>query len=201
MTRARIQPLLADKSGVTVVEFALLLVPLCAVILGFMELGYQSYVRSLLQGALNEVARATSVENPRFGDVNLPLETRVENRVRERMSVLTRSGTYRFRLSNYQSFAGVGQPEALVTDVNGNGRYDQGDCWQDANPNRAFDLDAGRSGIGGGDDVVFYEVDLTLPHLLPVERFVGLPNEFMVSARTAVRSQPYAGQRQPEVLC
>lgn len=201
MTQINTRPLFADKSGVTIVEFALLLVPLCAVILGFLELGYQSYVRSMLQGALNEVARTASVENPRIGDANLPLETRVENRVKERMSVLTRSGTYQFRLSNYQSFTGVGKPEVLVTDVNGNGRYDQGDCWQDTNPNGAFDLDAGRSGIGGADDVVFYEVLLTLPHLLPVENFVGGPNEFTVDARTAVRSQPYAGQRQTEVVC
>ena len=111
-----------DDSGAALVEFSLVLVPLLIVVLGFMELGYQSYVRSVLQGSLNDVARVASVENPSLGDTALPLETRIQNRVKARMSPLVRTGTYDDDISYYKDFASVGRPEALVTDVNANGQ-------------------------------------------------------------------------------
>lgn len=199
MTRA--SSLARDEAGATIVEFALVLAPLLAVILGFTELAYQSYVRSILQGALNDVARIAAVENPNLGDASDPLETRIRNRVKERMSPLVKSATYAFDIRNYQDFASVGKPEALVTDVNGNGSYDPGDCWEDSNPNRTFDLDAGQSGVGGSDDVVIYQVTLTAPNLLPVGPFVGSDGWFNTRAATTIRIQPYDDQRKPEVVC
>jgi Flp pilus assembly pilin Flp len=193
--------LASDQSGATIIEFAIILAPLMIVILGFMELGYQSYVRSVLQGTLNDVARTATVENPNLGDSELPLETRIQNRVEERMRPLVASGTYDFDISNYQDFAGVAQPEALVTDVNKHGKYDAGDCWEDSNPNGTFDLDGARSGVGGADDVVVYEVTLSVPHLLPIGGFLGVSDDFDASAKTMSRRQPFAQQRHVEVAC
>lgn len=190
-----------DQSGATAIEFGILLVPLLVTILGFMELGYQSYVRAQLQGVLNEVGRAASVESPQFGDLNTPLESRIEQRVRDRMAPLVKSGTYTFKLSNYQDYAGVGRPEALVTDVNGNGQYNPGDCWEDSNPNGAFDLNRGRSGVGGADDIVVYDVSIDVPRLSPIVNFIGASNQFQVNAKSVVRRQPFADQRKPAVAC
>lgn len=190
-----------DDSGAALVEFALVLVPLLIVVLGFMELGYQSYVRSVLQGSLNDVARVASVENPSLGDSSLPLETRIQNRVKARMSPLVRTGTYDFDISNYKDFASVGRPEALVTDVNANGQYDAGDCWKDTNPNGAFDLDGGQSGVGGADDVVVYHVTLSAPHLVPVAKMIGVGPKFDARAATMIRTQPYDEQGQAAVEC
>jgi len=201
MTSRAILRLARDESGATIVEFAILLVPLLAMMLGFMELGYQSYVRSTLQGTLNDVARVAAVEDPDLGDEDLSLDERIEKHVTSRMSTLVESGTYDFKISNYKNFSAVGQPEALVTDVNSNGKYDDGDCWEDTNPNGEFDTDGARDGVGGADDVVVYEVTLSVPHLLPVENFVGAGNSFDVKAATLIRIQPYADQRRPEVAC
>ena len=198
MSRRR---LASDESGATIVEFALILVPMLIIILGFMELGYQSYVRSVLQGTLNDVARTATVETPELGDEALPLETRIENYVKERMHPLVAAGTYDFQIDNYQDFSGVGQPEALVTDVNKNGQYDSGDCWEDTNPNGTFDTDGARAGVGGADDVVVYDVTLSAPHLLPIGGFLGVPDHFNARARTMSKRQPYAQQGQPEVAC
>lgn len=190
-----------DQSGAALVEFSLVLAPLLVVVMGFMELGYQSYVRSVLQGSLNDVARLASVETPRFGDSSQPLETRIQNRLKQRMSPLVRSGTYEFDISNYKDFASVGRPEALVTDVNGNGQYDDGDCWKDTNPNGTFDLDGARSGVGGADDVVVYHVNLSAPHLLPVGKLIGVGSSFNAKAATMIRTQPYDQQIQAAVEC
>lgn len=192
----------ADQSGATVVEFAIILAPLMIVILGFMELGYQSYVRSMLQGTLNAAARTASVEDPKLEDVSLPLDTRIQNRVKARMKPLVGNrGAYDFDIKNYKDFAGVGQPEALVTDTNKNGQYDAGDCWEDRNPNGSFDTDGAADGAGGADDVVVYEVTLSVPHLLPIGGLVGVPDSFDAHAKTMSRRQPFAQQRQPEVKC
>lgn len=197
----RVRSLARDEAGATIVEFALVLAPLLAVVLGFTELAYQSYVRSILQGVLNDVARIAAVENPKLGVVSDPLQARIETRVKERLTPLVKSGTYEFDVRNYKDFASVGKPEALVTDVNGNGSYDPGDCWEDSNPNRTFDLDGSRSGVGGADDVVIYRVTLTAPELLPVAPIVGGDGRFNARAATTVRIQPYDDQRRPEVVC
>ncbi len=201
MNRRRSIGLVRDESGAVLVEFAILLIPLLAIVMGFMELGYQSYVRSTLQGTLNDIARTAAVEDPVLGDDSLPLEERIEDRVRERMSSLVQSGTYEFEISNYKNFSAVGQPEALITDVNGNGQHDAGDCWEDTNPNGTFDLDGGQSGIGGADDVVVYEVTLSVPHLLPVAAIIGAGDAFGVKAATTIRIQPYADQEKAGVAC
>lgn len=201
MTRRRSRLIRRDESGATLVEFGILLLPLMMVVLGFCELAYQAYVRSTLQGALNDVARISTVEDPKFGNVMTPLETRIKKRVSDRMSKLSKNGTYAFAIVNYRNFGSVGKAEALVTDVNGNGKYDAGDCWEDTNPNKAFDLDAGKAGVGGADDVVTFDVTMTVPHLFPVMKLFGKPNTFDAKASTMVRDQPYAEQRSPEVAC
>ena len=175
--------------------------PLCIVLLGFLDLGYRSYLRSVLQGALNDVARAASVESPEFDSDADTLEERVQAALIEKMGGLGRKGSYEIETKNYYNFAGVGKPERLITDKNKNGNYDEGDCWQDTNPNGSFDTDSGSEGIGGASDVVFYDVTLTTPRIVPIGSLLGISDDFQVNAKTAIRSQPYADQQQPEVKC
>ena len=201
MSRRRSCHLGRDQSGAALVEFGILLVPLLMVVVGFCELGYQGYVRSTLQGSLNDVARIATVENPKLGSNATPLEDRIKTRLRDRMGLLSKTATYDFKINNFRNFGSIGTAEALMTDVNLNGKYDPGDCWEDSNPNKSFDLDAGRAGVGGADDVVVYDVTMSVPHLLPVMGLFGASDEFAVKATTMVRTQPYAEQRSPEVTC
>src|SRR5690606_34947836 len=94
-------------------------------------------------------------------------------------------------------------PEKLMTDINRNGRYDEadGDCFADLNENGEYDVDTGRAGIGGANDVVFYQATLTMPRLVPLHGFLGVPPTYHLSAETAVRNQPYAVQATPPVVC
>lgn len=201
MTRGRGRGLRGDQKGATLVEFGILFVPLMMVVLGFCELGYRGYVRSTLQGSLDDVARISTVETPTFGNVLTPLEDRIKKRVSDRMGKLSKGASYDFKMNNFRNFGSVGTAEALTTDVNGNGKYDPGDCWEDSNPNKSFDLSAGRAGVGGADDVVVFDVTMTTPHLFPVMGLFGVPDKFDAKASAMVRTQPYAEQRVPEVTC
>lgn len=190
-----------DESGATLVEFALVLAPMCVVLCGALDLGYESYVQTVLQGTLNDVARKASVENPDLPSKTGTLEERIKSAITSRMSGLVSSGSYELKTSSYYGFDSVGRPERLITDVDKNGSWDEGDCWEDSNPNGNFDLDSGRSGVGGANDVVFYDVTLTMPRLLPMAGLLGFSNQYTINAKTALRSQPYANQQQPEVVC
>ncbi|MBC2777772.1 TadE/TadG family type IV pilus assembly protein [Parasphingopyxis marina] len=192
-----------ETRGMAIVEFGFVVVPLMIVLLGAFDLGYQQYVKSQLQGVLDRVARTASVENPSFSEDGDTVEEQIENAVRERVNRIARSATYDIQQTNYYQFSGVGRSEKLVTDNDGDGTfdYDDGDCWEDLNANGSFDENAGRTGQGGADDVVFYEVTVTMPRIVPVMSLIGVPDEYNIIARTAIRNQPFADQAVPPVEC
>lgn len=97
---------------------------------------------------------------------------------------------------------GVGKPEKLVTDNNSNGTYDAGDCWQDLVANGVYDTNPGRAGVGGADDIVFYQLTVTFPPLVSIAGFVpSLAGNHTSVLNTIVRRQPYAAQTTPANRC
>lgn len=191
-----------DQSGAVLTEFGLLIIPLAVLMLGLLDLGYMMYTRSVLQGAVNDVARQASLENPQFeGEADDTLDERIDNAIKGRLTPLARGATYVIEKSAYSDFSGVDQPEKLVSDANGNGRHDPGDCWQDANANGTYDTDRGSDGIGGADDVVVYEVRVTMPVMFPLGSLAGLGDTYDINVKAAIRNQPFANQAEPAVAC
>ena len=190
-----------DTRGVSAVEFALVAPVLITMLIGGLDLGYQAYARSVLQGALNDLARTGSLEGPDLRCSGETTEAQIACAVEKRSESVARNATYDFNIKSYYEFSDVGRGEKLVTDYNHNGSFDEGDCFQDLNENEEFDAVAGREGIGGADDVVFYDVTLTMPRLLPMAGMLGWSNEYEIHATTAVRNQPYARQSVPPTVC
>lgn len=202
VARPFIRTFARDERGMAATEFGLLVVPLMIVLLGAFDLGYQSYVRAQLQGVLNDVARTAVVESPDFsGFSGSTTEERIENAIESRVNDIARNATYTIEQTNFYEFSGVGNAEKLLTDNNGNGEYDAGDCFEDINRNGSFDTNAGASGQGGADDVVYYEVTLSMPRIVPVTKLIGVPDNYTISARAAVRNQPYDDQAVPPTVC
>lgn len=192
---------LRDERGVAAVEFGILLIPLTVVLLGMLDVGYHMYVRSVLQGALNDVARQASVEDPVFTSEGDTIEEQIDSALQERMDVLVHGGTFAIDKSAYHQFSRMGRPEKLTRDPDGDGQVDPGDCWRDDVPNGEFDTDSGRTGTGGADDIVMYEVTVVTPRIVPIANFIGLPDDYTITVNTAIRNQPYADQAQPGVAC
>lgn len=192
-----------DQDGVTAVEFGIIALPLCIIMMGGLELGHQSYVRSQLQGSLANISRLASVEDPVFEASGGTLEERILNTLESRMDPITNNAEVNLEIKSYTDFSGVGKPEKLVRDVEGNGTYEEadGDCFEDLNENGEFDLDTGRTGLGGSNDVVVYEVVLTQPRLFPVPSSVGIDEDMEVKAAMTIRQQPYGAQQTPPVIC
>ncbi|MGE3396568.1 MAG: TadE/TadG family type IV pilus assembly protein [Sphingomonas sp.] len=175
-----------DTRGATIVEFAMILPAMCVMLLGIFELGYRSYAASVLQGALHEAARMATV-----GGVS---QAQIDARVRQRLSNFTNHGPVTITTTSYFEFSGVRMPERITSDTTPIGTYNAGDCYEDANNNGSFDLDRGRSGTGGADDIVRYEVSFTAPRMFPIDRFLGWSTTQTISGNTVLRNQPYAGR-------
>lgn len=175
-----------DTRGATIVEFAIILPALCVVLLGIFELGYRSYAASVLQGALHEAARMATV-----GGVT---QAQIDAAVRARLSNFASHGTVTITTSSYYDFAGVRMPERITSDTTPIGTYNSGDCYEDANGNSQYDLDRGRSGMGGADDIVRYQVSLTAPRIVPIDRLLGWSATETITGNTVLRNQPFAGR-------
>jgi Flp pilus assembly protein TadG len=57
----QVRPCRADRRGVTALEFALLSVPLCLLLLGTLEAGYDFFVQAALDSAVQTAARSVQV--------------------------------------------------------------------------------------------------------------------------------------------
>ncbi|HMG47879.1 MAG TPA: TadE family protein [Allosphingosinicella sp.] len=184
--RLSLRALGGDARGATIVEFAIVVPVLAMLLLGTLDLGYRSYVTSIVQGALHEAARMATVG----GVSTSQIQTHVQNRLHE----FSRNATITTTTRSYSDFSGVNVPETITQDTAPVGTYNSGDCFQDANGNGTYDLDRGRGGLGGAEDVVFFEVTMTYPHIVPVGTLLGWSNNVTVRQNTVLRNQPYAGR-------
>jgi Flp pilus assembly protein TadG len=175
-----------SERGATVVEFALVLPVMCVLLLGTLDLGYRSYVTSIVQGSLHEAARMATVG----GVPTSAIEAHVRDRLRDFSGGATISTTTR----SYADFNGVRTPETVTQDTAPMGQYNQGDCFQDVNGNGSYDLDRGRGGLGGAEDVVYFEVTMSYPRIVPLDRLLGWDENVTITQNTLLRNQPYAGR-------
>ena len=203
--RPIIRRLERDQRGATIVEFAVIAMPMCVLLMGGLELGYNSYVRSTLQGALHDAARVAAVENPILATEGDTVEEQVANMIKETVAHVAPNAVVDVDQKSYFEFSSIGEPEKLMTDNNGNGKYDASDedCFEDANGNGTFDPDSGKSGTNGGaDDVVLYTAKVSAPRILPLDRLVpGISEKVEYTLRAAVRNQPYGQQPTAPVIC
>lgn len=174
-----------DQRGATIVEFAMILPALCLVLLGTLDMGYRSYVASVLQGALHEAARMATV-----GGFT---QAQIDARVRGRLRAFSNRATIQVQTDSYSDFSSVRQPEKITQDTAPAG-YSPGDCYEDANANGRWDADRGASGLGGADDIVNYQVTISYPRIVPIWRVLGWGNTETITSNTVLRNQPYAAR-------
>jgi Flp pilus assembly pilin Flp len=174
-----------DQRGVTAIEFALLVPVLLLALLGMMDLGYNMYTASLLEGAIQAAARESTLEgaNRKLGTI----DERVTKAIRD---IAPNAETPTFVRTAYPSFSSAGKPEDY-TDTNKNGACDRGEPFEDVNENGTWDADQGRTGLGGARDVVVYEVTVTYPRPFPVASLLGMGSTFTTRARTVLSNQPW----------
>ena len=121
-----------DSRGATAVEFAAIAPALLMVLLGVMDLGYNLYAATLLEGAIQNAARASTIEGAEGRTLS------IDERVRDVVDDLVFDATIEINRRAYTNFSDVAQPEAF-TDVDGDGRCNAGEPFEDANRNGGVD--------------------------------------------------------------
>jgi Flp pilus assembly protein TadG len=183
-----------DKKGATLVEFGFVVGPLCVMLMGISDLGYQSYLDSVARGVLQKAARKAAVGSMNSAQIDAYLNAQLK-------TIKSKQGTATVSKKSYYNFSNVGKPEKITNDKAPTGSYNVGDCYEDANSNNVYDVNTGAAGLGGADDIVYYEVTITMPRLFPMAKMLGW-NETMTSkATTLLRNQPWTDQNRPSIRC
>ena len=187
MTR-QLSHFLHDQSGATIVEFALIAPVLMLMLMGLFDLSYNMYTTQMLQGAIENAARYSSLEGAAGN------ETKLDSKVTTAVRAVAPSAALTFTRRSYSSFTKAGRPEDF-TDVDVNGTCNKGEPFEDANGNGKWDADSGKSGFGGARDAVLYTVTVKYTRPFPIANFIpGQSKTFTLSAATVLRNQPYGQQ-------
>ncbi len=183
-----------DRKGAALIEFALVAPPMCLFIMAVGDLGYQSYLNAVTKGVLDRAARSASVGTLTSSQVDTYIES-------EMQSINTKNGTSSTVKKSYYQFSRIGKPEKITTDKAPLGSYNAGDCFEDANGNGVYDTNVGNSGLGGADDIVYYQVTVSMPRLFPMAKMLGWSETQSSTAPAVIRNQPWANQAKPGTIC
>jgi Flp pilus assembly protein TadG len=185
MNRAALLSLAGDSRGVTALEFALIAPVLLTLVLGLFDLGHNMYTNTMLEGAIQQAARNSTIEGAAAQTASL--DQTVTNAVR----AIAPEATLQFSRAAYTSFSDVGQSEDF-TDIDDDHTCNNGEVFEDANRNGVWDLDKGIIGQGGARDAVLYTVRVTYPRFFPIATVIpGQTDSFTMTAQTVLRNQPF----------
>jgi Flp pilus assembly pilin Flp len=179
--------LVRDERGATLIEFAMIAPVLLALLLGMFEMGYNFYMQSQLQGAVQRAARDSSLQSA--GSDTAAIDARVEAAVH----AIVPQAEMTFSRRAYSSFNDVHRAEDY-TDIDRNGACNDGEPFEDANDNGQWDQDRGSDGGGGARDAVLYVVQVSYPRAFAAAQVVGLSPTFTTEAVTVLRNQPWDAQ-------
>lgn len=187
MTRRHplIRRLCRSRRGVAAVEFALTAPVFFLLLMGIFDYCWQMYAQQVLQGAVSEAGRDSTLEKYALSQKAL------DDRVRAQVLKVFRRADVTFTRKAYDSFDQVGTEERYTDDKPANGRYDIGECFDDFNGNGKWDSDRGRDGNGTADDVILYTAQMKFKRILPVWKMLGQPQEMTLASSTVLRNQPF----------
>lgn len=170
-----------NEDGASLVEFALVLMPLCILLFGSLEVGYRFYAQSVINGSLREAARMASTGQYTAAQI----DTHVKSRILD----FRGDSNPQVQVKSYRDFTGVGVSEPITSGTVDSGTY----CYDDINNNSSWDEDRGATGLGSAEDVVYYQVNMSYPTLFDFSsKVLGRGNTVSLSANTLVSNEPYA---------
>lgn len=173
-----------DERGMTLVEFAFVAPVFILMVIGLLDIGQLIFARAVLQGAVEDVSRDTTLET---GDSDA-----ADEEIERILGGIAPGADVDVERLSYFDFADVGRAEWL-DDENGNGDCDPGENYLDENNSGGWEADIGVDGNGGAGDVVMYSVTVTFDRLFKVPMLPG-SDEYVIQANTIKKNQPFADQ-------
>ena len=174
-----------DENGAAVMEFGIISVVFITMLIGMFDIGQSAYAQSILNGAVQEAARSSSLETANTGQADA--------RVLELMRNVAPGAQIASTRKSYFDFADIARAEKW-NDADFDGTCSAGESYTDENGNGRWDADIGASGNGGAGDVVVYSVVITYEPLFPIPFYDGSDAKRTLSAKAIKKNQPFADQ-------
>lgn len=171
-----------NEEGAAIVEFALVAPTTILLMMGVFELGHTMYVQSIVNGAMQEAGRDSTIESAKLDQI--------EAQASKRIGAVTPDAEISYKRAFHKDYGHVNRYEPF-TDVDGDGRCNNNDPFEDLNGNGVRDLANGVDGQGDARDVVVLQVDVTYRRMLPMPSLSGWSESNTVSGRTFLRNQPF----------
>jgi Flp pilus assembly protein TadG len=177
-----------NDDGAAALEFALMLPPLCLILVGMFEVSMLMFTQATVEGALREAARfgmTGSVSDPARRQTQILAI--IDKDTRNLLDM--KDATISFQI--YDSFNSVDDPEPYI-DSNGNGKRDPGESYTDVNGNAKWDADQGKAGLGATAQIVQYTVEydwhVITPFMAPI---FGNDGKVHLKASIVLRNEPW----------
>ena len=203
-TTKKMRMLRSDEEGATLVEFALISPVFLFLLLGTFEVGYGIYMRSTLNGAIQEAGRSATLQQAS----NPSNRKETDDAVRAILKAVNKDlkdSDIKIERKTFVDFSNVERTEDY-TDDNGNGTCDNGEPFIDKNGNGMWGT-VGRVGNGGARDAVLYTVTVSYDSVFPFYGFTrdvknsdasftlgDMSGRRTLTAQTLLKNQPYGDQ-------
>jgi Flp pilus assembly protein TadG len=118
---------LKNERGAAMVEFAFVAPVAITLVMAGLDLGYQQYLRAVIGGSVEAVARKASVGS---GMTSAQIDTSIKTKIAAVIPSNAPDDAITITKKSYYNFSRVGKPERLTTDQGTIGTYDQAtDCY------------------------------------------------------------------------
>lgn len=174
-----------DQRGAAVMEFGIIFVVFVTMMIGMFDIGQTAYTQAVLNGAVQEAARTSTLET---GDTDV-----ADARVQELVRTVAPGATVQTSRVSYYDFADVERAEQW-TDEDSDGECNNDEVYADENGNGQWDADIGSDGNGGAGDVVIYTVEVTYDPLFPIPFYDDADATRSLKSVAVTKNQPFADQ-------
>jgi Flp pilus assembly pilin Flp len=184
--------ILRHDDGTAVTEFGLIAPVVAVMLLGVMDVGHSYYVRAILDGAMQKVARNSSLDSA----TTQTQQTNINNFIRNSVQQIAPNATVTPIRRYYKTFseAANAQAEEWYDEEPYDGVCNNNETFVDVNENGTWDADGGNDGQGGARDVVIIKVSVSYPRMLPMASLIGLPPNVVMQSNSILANQPYGEQ-------
>lgn len=178
--------LIAERSGISTVEFAFVTPVLLLLVMGIIEYSMIMFSMAAMESATAITARLGKTGSSADG---LSRQQTIINSIRDHTTGLLDPNLITITTMVYPRFDEINDPEPY-TDTNGNGAYNPGEPYTDINGNGQWDQDMGAAGLGNPGEIVVYTVRYPWRIMTPVIRPIT-GSIFNITVRTVVKNEPF----------
>jgi hypothetical protein len=182
-----------DRDGAAVLEFAMVLPPLCLILIGMFEVAMVTFCQASMEGALREAARygITGQDEATIDERKAKILEIVDHYTLGLFDIADATVTTKI-YSQFADAGGTAIGEPITYDANGDGDYDAGtDEYQDVNGNGQYDDP--REDAGERAEIVEYTVEYDWPLMTPFMAHImgNAQGKIPLKASVVLRNEPW----------